>query len=61
MTRETTDRSGEQPDGKCPPMDCCDPETLAKMMARCCEAMKGECCAKLKEMMKEGCCKPRQK
>lgn len=60
MTEETTDRSKEQPGGKCPPMDCCDPQKLAEMMAHCCEAMDDKCCAMLQKMMKEGFCRPQQ-
>jgi len=61
MSRETTDRSREHPGGKCPAMDCCDPQKLAEMMARCCEAREGDCCDMLQKMMKEGCCRPQQK
>ena len=39
----------------------CSPWKFAKMMARCCKDMKGECCAMMREMTKGESSQPEQK
>lgn len=60
MTTEKTGQENEREE-KCAVMGCCSPQSFAEMMARCGKEMKGECGAKMQEMMKGGCCPPEEK
>ncbi len=60
MTTEKTDNK----DGfaeKCAAMDCCSPQKMAEMMAKCGDEMKCGCGAMMQERMKDGCCQPEEK
>ena len=63
MTTEKTNQKNEHEE-KSTTMGCCSPQKFAEMMAKCGEEMQGECGSMMKgmqEMMKGGCCQPKQK
>ena len=59
----TTEKEGQENEReeKCAVMDCCSPQRFAEMMAKCGDAMKGDCGAMMQGMIKGGCCQPEEK
>ena len=60
MTTEETGQKHEQKE-KCSQMDCCSPQIIAEMMAKCGEGMKSDCGSMMKEMMNGGFFEQEQK
>ncbi len=60
MTTEKSEKKIEQEE-EYASMGCCSPQKMTEMLAKCNKEMHCECVDMIREMMKGGYCKPKQK